>query len=605
MSLFKNFKTVVYCVAHWTDNVNEEELRKQTEWFQKYIGVDKVYLETYRSEFAKKEQILMVKKILEEYGIEVSGGITTVCPDLSEEDKKRQRLFGTFCYSNKAMRDRVREVSEYTAAIFDEFIIDDFFFTQCTCEDCIKEKGNKSWQEFRLEKMMEVSKNLILEPAKKVNPNCKVIIKYPNWRESYHETGYNPQQQRDIFDAIYTGTEARHSAQHDQHLPRYLSYSLPRYMENVAPNRNGGGWFDPYDCDRIDNYLEQAYLTAFSKSKEIMMFCWPSLYNNVRATPLGFQYKKIDTILSSCGEPQGLKVYIPFNSCGDDHIEDFLGMVGVPFDPTPDFPAFDKDKCNSVLVTASSVKDDKIVDKIREFAEKGGKVLATGAFIVAQQKKEECCGSNSGTKLSELTAIKYTERKLEADEFQVDIAGLNGRNYVKSAAPITFPLLEHRNNASWTLVNAGHGEYHEGLVIYDTYGKGRLEVINLPEMPSKIKDLPAEVLTTIRYELLGNGKIWLDAEAGVSLFTYDNDTFGLYCYTNDNCKPLEFNVHIKCKDENEKVKLQIIKDSESSWTPNDIEPLFTRPLGWRSTEKDCAFHVRINPGEFKFFKLVK
>ena len=86
MSYFKNFKSVTYCVAQWADHIDQENLIKQLDWLQKYIGIDKVYLETYRGSFARKEQILMIKKILEERGIEVSGGITTVCPNLEEKD---------------------------------------------------------------------------------------------------------------------------------------------------------------------------------------------------------------------------------------------------------------------------------------------------------------------------------------------------------------------------------------------------------------------------------------------------------------------------------------------------------------------------------------
>ena len=87
MSLFKNFKSVTYCVAQWADRISEEELRKEADWLQKYVGIDKVYLETFRGSFARKEQIEMIKKVLGEYGIEVSGGITTVSPDLNDEDK--------------------------------------------------------------------------------------------------------------------------------------------------------------------------------------------------------------------------------------------------------------------------------------------------------------------------------------------------------------------------------------------------------------------------------------------------------------------------------------------------------------------------------------
>jgi len=619
MAYYKNFKSVTYCVAQWADRISEDQLRKETEWMQKYIGIDKVYLETFRGSFARKEQILMIKKVLAEYGIEVSGGITTVVPDLDESDSKRQRLFETFCYSNEKMRQKLIEVSEYTASLFDEFIIDDFFFTQCTCEDCVREKKNKSWSQFRLEKMMDVSENLILKPAKKINPNCKVIIKYPNWRESYHETGYNPGKQRNIFDSIYTGTETRHGAQQDQHLPRYLSYSLPRYMENVAPGRNGGGWFDPFECDRIDSYLEQAYLTAFSKSKEIMMFCWPALYNNKRATPLGFQYERLDRLMGQCGNPVGLKVYVPFDSCGDDHIEDFLGMIGVPMEPTPDFPDYDE-KNTSVMVTASSLFDENLIPKMTDFIGKGGKVIATGNFVIQAQKNPK-----TAKLLSELTSIKYTDRRLDADEFQVTVAGLFGRNYVKTGEKISFPILEHRNNATWSILNAGHGEYHESVIMYDTYGKGMLEVINLPDMPSKIRDLPSEVLTAIRYELLGTGKVWIDAEYGVSLFTYDNDTFGLYCYTNDNCKPLDFQIHVKTAipegegnpmelaDKIPDISLKILRDDESAgkeseevdvpWRPKKIKALYKKPLGWKSKEGEVVFHTRMIPGDWQFFRI--
>jgi len=599
MALFKNFKSVTYCVAQWTDKVTEPQLRKETEWLQKYVGIDKVYLETFRGTWAKKEQILMIKKVLEEYGIEVSGGITTVTPDLSDADKKRQRLFETFCYCNEPMRNLLKEVSEYTASLFDEFIIDDFFFTQCMCEDCRREKGNKSWEQFRLEKMEEVSKNLVIGPAKKVNPDIKIIIKYPNWRESYQETGYNPQVQRKMFDAIYTGTETRHSAQQDQHLPRYLSYSLPLYMENVLPGKNGGGWFDPFDCDRIDTYLEQAYLTAFAKCKEIMMFCWSAIYNNKRATPLNFMYKKLDKVLSSCGNPTGVAAYIPFNSQGEDHIEDFLGMIGIPFNPTPDFPSFEKIK--TVFVTASSLKDEDVVSKIKAYVEKGGKVIATSGFMIGALEAEKKNPEKSG--ITELTSIRFNNRRLDADEFQVPVFGPYGKNYVKSAGSISFPLLEHRNNASWSKVNAGHGEYHESILMFDTFGEGTLEVLTLPDMPSRIRDLPAEVLTTIRREFAGESQVWLDGGYGVSLFTYDNDTFGLYCYTNDGCAPVEFNIHVRGT-----VKgLEFIDDSEEKnpWRPSEIPPLYSRPMEFRGKEMESVFQTRIAPGDFQFFKIKK
>ena len=586
---YKNFKTVTYCVAGWVNRITEEELREQADFLQKYVGIDKIYLETYRDEFAKKEQLDMFKRVMKDYGIEVSGGITTVTPDLNESDKKRQRLFNTFCYCNEPMRARLKEVSEYTASQFDEFIIDDFFFTQCQCEDCIREKGNRSWEEFRLEKMMEVSRDLIIGPAKKVNPKVHIIIKYPNWRESFAQTGYNPGQQPAIFYSIYTGTETRHGAQTDQHLPRYLSYSLMRYFESVAPGRNSGGWFDPFDCDRIDTYLEQAYLTAFAKPKEIMMFCWPALAGNRRATPLGFMYSKLDAIVGQLGEPVGLKTYIPFNSQGEDHLEDFLGMIGVPMEPVCEFPS----DCEKLLLTASALKDEKVIEKIEAFVHEGGNAIVTSGFVIGALKKWP-------EQFGQLTGVSYRERVLTADEFHYNINGNYRTAYTKSAIPITFPSIEHRNNATWSVMNAGHGEYHESILCYDTYGKGRLTILNVPDMPSRLYDLPVPVLTQIRQELDVCG-LTIDGGAGVSLFAYDNKTFGLYSHTWDGCAPQEFDIHVK----GEVKELRRLSDGSKPmpWDKVSLEPVGVRKINMHSEEKETLFHVRVQPGDFNFFEI--
>ena len=72
--------------------------------------------------------------------------------------------------------------------------------------------------------------------------------------------------------------------------------------------------------------------------------------------------------------------------------------------------------------------------------------------------------------ITDLTSVRYTNRRLSADEFQYPAEVIpNLHDYVKSKDLIEFPLLEHRNNASWSIVNAGHGEYHESILCYDTY----------------------------------------------------------------------------------------------------------------------------------------
>ena len=195
MSHFKNFKTVVYCTAQSMVNISAESLQRQIDFFQKYVGVDKVYLEPYRDDcLIPREQLHLCKELFHKNGIEVAGGITTTISGQGEADAGRQRLFNTYCFCNERMREHLKSMAEYLASEYDEFIIDDFFFTNCTCDDCRRAKGDRSWEEFRLELMKEVSENLILKPARAINPRIKVTIKFPNWMESYQEAGYNPGQ---------------------------------------------------------------------------------------------------------------------------------------------------------------------------------------------------------------------------------------------------------------------------------------------------------------------------------------------------------------------------------------------------------------------------
>ena len=151
---FKNFRTVVYIPAQVAAGFTDEKLASDYEFLEKYIGLDKVYLETHRGGCdVEQEQILRIKNFLESKGVEVSGGITTTIDDFDGAEKGKRRIFNTFCYTDPAMRARLKEIVTRTASVFDEVILDDFYFTNCTCERCIKEKGDRDWTTFRRELM--------------------------------------------------------------------------------------------------------------------------------------------------------------------------------------------------------------------------------------------------------------------------------------------------------------------------------------------------------------------------------------------------------------------------------------------------------------------
>jgi len=105
----------------------------------------------------------------------------------------------------------------------------------------------------------------------------KMVVKFPNWYEHFQGSGFDLKHEPNIFDGIYTGTETRDPVITDQHLQQYESYEIINYFENIAPQRNGGGWVDTYSIRYLDRYAEQLWDTIFAKAHEITLFEWSAL----------------------------------------------------------------------------------------------------------------------------------------------------------------------------------------------------------------------------------------------------------------------------------------------------------------------------------------
>ena len=540
MGNYNNFDLVVYFIADGVAHATRDGLQKDIDFFKRYMHPDKVYLEPFREGvFATEDKLRMCKEVFEANGIRTEGGITTSMPDIQGHTKK-QRMFNTLCYNDSHMMQTLQQVCELNAKVFDAFIIDDFYFTNCTCAACREghDEYNKahgitdgSWQAYRTHLMYEASEKYVIGPAKAVNPDCRITIKYPNWMESYQETGYDPASQKDIFDYIYTGTETRDPVNTDQHLPRYLSYSLMGYMEDMAPGRNGGGWFDPFDCRILDYYLEQAYLTAFAKPREMMMFCFQALVNSVNVPALGFMLDKLDALLSHLGTPIGIPCYIPNASQGEDNVQDFLGMHGFPILTTPHFKA----DAPVMLLTESSAYDADIVDKLEQYIAAGNKAIVTSGFVKATLDKG----------LAKITSIRDRDRKATVKEFAAESSRFYNRwERAYGEKPVNIPVLEFRNNSTWGAVCKGIAE-EEAYTLFalDTYGDGQMYTLVVPESFSDLKYYPNVIRNRMRKEFATNG-IYLTGDAMISLFIYDNDTFVIYPYVDANTRDSDIYVHI-------------------------------------------------------------
>ena len=336
MNGYSNFSLASYMFAYYAARVTDEELRQGMETYLRNVPLKKVYVENHRATTDVPVQRLReIRSIIESYGVQVSGGITsTVLVDVQQ----KPALFDTFCYTDPKHRAEYLRIVREDAEAFDEIILDDYFFTSCRCEMCLQAKGKKSWKEFRQEQMKAFSEEIVAE-AKRVNPKVNFIIKYPNWYESHQATGYNPGIQQGIFDMIYTGTETREPFYATQHLQRYESYSVMRLLENAAPGRNGGGWIDlGGSSDNLNRFLEQAEFSYLGGAKELMMFNYPSLLNSPVLGAMDPFLRKVDAFLDQAGKPVGAAVWEPFDAEGEDQLCSYLGMCGAALELMPEFP---------------------------------------------------------------------------------------------------------------------------------------------------------------------------------------------------------------------------------------------------------------------------
>src|SRR5206468_4256313 len=341
-----------------------------------------------------------VKREFAAHGIETSGGVTLAAGGAGGQ-------FGTFDYENPADRAECERAVRLIARHFDEVILDDFFFYTSKSDADIAAKGSRSWTDYRVDRMREASRNLVLGPARQENPRVKVIIKYPNWYEHFHGTGYDLAEQAKMFDAIYTGTETRDPVITDQLLQQYESYEIYRYLSNVRPGANLGVWADTYDTRSIDRYAEQLWDGLFAKAPEQMLFNWAPMAELNPAVagerpwskqstsfkwPIGAggwasaaneALQLADEAVGELGKPIGVASYRPPHATGEDFLHNYIGNLGVPIELYPDYPA----NAHTVLLTQSAATDPNIMAKIDASLRAGANVIVTSGFLQGTQDR--------------------------------------------------------------------------------------------------------------------------------------------------------------------------------------------------------------------------
>ncbi len=551
---YRNFSVAVYIPVTSTRALaNPQTLRRQFQRIWSQVHFNKVYLEVYRDQvFADPATLDRIAAFFRRRGIIVDGGITLFA------GRNKYNQFNSFDFENAHDVTTCERAVRMAARHFNTIILDDFTFFNTRSNADIKAKGAQSWTQYRLRKMRWVAKHLIIGAARKVNPHVKVIIKYPNWYEHFQGLGFDLDREAKMFSGIYTGDETRDPVHTAQMLQQYESYLIYRYYHNIRPHAAEGGWVDTFGDLYVDRYAEQLWDTLFAKVPQITLFSWPQLAVPEPVTPgnrdawaadrtsfnwhamvrsfkappgteavpgwarvAGFALGQADAFLGKLGKPIGVASYKPFQSSGEDFLQNYLGNIGIPINLMPHYPTH----ARIVLLTQEAAADPHLVPKIEASLRSGADVIVTSGLLHALERQHRG--------IRNVAEITYTGLPIAVRHYLGSITGGATASLDvpgERAARVIFPEIRFYTNDSWPVIQGEAAAHGVPVLLMTGYSRGQLYVLDVPSNMGEFYRLPEPVLNALRGYLLARFPVRINAPAHVALFAYSNGTFIVESY---------------------------------------------------------------------------
>jgi hypothetical protein len=354
-------------------------------------GVTRVFVETFRDGYqAERSALVEARDHFRRLGFEVSGCVTPTKVGKSSTGWKDV----ISCYTDLPTQDRAQAIFEFAAGLFEEIMIDDFWFTDCACADCETARRSRrvaigaaaypvagdTWEDYRCELMVRMSRDRVIAAARRVNPKARLILKYPQWYDRFHERGYEVVRQTADFDRIWVGTETRdYEDARWGGTVQYEAYFIMRWLGGIGGRKCGGGWYDWLGTTE-STYLEQARQTILGGAAESLLFCYGGLQGTTGPANVAALRAHLPELLSVAREvrkrrPVGVAAYKPANSHPDDEprIFDFVGMLGIPLVPCHEFP----EKAEAAFFSVHALKDPALSVKLSRLIASRRPVLVT------------------------------------------------------------------------------------------------------------------------------------------------------------------------------------------------------------------------------------
>ena len=388
----------IYVTAHAVNELLSDDagLREAISVFR-CNGITKAYIEVYRGGLTIDTSLLTkVRDHFLKNNISVVGGIATVPGE--DFGVHQEGQLGWFNWQNPKTQKDLESVIAMVAEVFDEFIIDDFLCTADTSAESKEAKGDRSWSQYRMDLLTDISERILIGAAKRVNSDITMIIKYPQWYDRFHLFGYDVVREPAMYDKVWVGTETR--GQYTQRygfVQPYEGFVNFRWLSTLSKGKIAGAWFDHGDCDEND-FIEQAYQTVLAGAKEIVLFSYFNFVNGHRGhSLLRRQYHHLADLAEWVAKNpvKGISCYKPphSNAGGDLYLMDFIGMFGVPLIPYSEYPMDSK----VILLPTQAASDENILQKIENSLSKSSTLILTAGFL-ANAKDSEIIAELAGLK---------------------------------------------------------------------------------------------------------------------------------------------------------------------------------------------------------------
>ena len=214
--------------------------------------------------------------------------------------------------------------------------------------------------------------------------------------------------------------------------------------------------------------------------------------------------RQTDKLVGMLGRPVGLVLYKPYHSSGEDFLQNYLGMIGLPMDMHPQW----REGQQQILLTEQAAKDPQLVERIKKQLKGGGDVIITTGLLKVINKQ-----------LADVTELYCGDLKAIVSDF--GFAGKAEREFI-------IPQVKYYTNDAWEVISAGRpltgGVSGYPILLRNTYSKGTLFVLTIPDDFGNLYDFPAGALNVVRRIMSKDVGAYIEGPSKVALFPYDNKT---------------------------------------------------------------------------------